>query len=110
MMRSPSPSLAVLMLLGAAACAHDGVLAPGSVPAPVPSTVSVLIRPAGSFVPRAGELVYVVDGVVVPALTDLGALDIVSIEVLKGCDLGGNPERIRTVTITTRQGQARSEP
>lgn len=109
-MRNALPSLAAFWLLASAACAHDGVLAPESVPAPVPSTMSVLLRPQGSYVPRPGELVYVVDGVVVPELADLDVLDIVSIEVLKGCDLGGSPQPIRTVTITTRQGQARTPP
>src|SRR5690349_23186145 len=72
LMRKTSCSLAVLLLLGSAACAHDGILTPGI--APEPASAELAIAPAAapaqyriscsSSISADASPLYVVDGVI----------------------------------------------
>jgi TonB-dependent SusC/RagA subfamily outer membrane receptor len=88
--------IAGLSLVGTAACAHDGITAPGS-PAPLRASAStdaaatasgpppVIRFVCGSSLSAARTPLYVVDGVARGEETpDLEAMDIRSIEVVRG--------------------------
>ncbi|HYW13337.1 MAG TPA: TonB-dependent receptor plug domain-containing protein, partial [Longimicrobium sp.] len=118
-------SIAVLLLLGSAACAHDGMLAPEvapepreaaltaappSEPAATPAGRSVLLRICGTRFSAPGGLpLYVVDGVMLDSLPEaLDPMDIDRIEVVKGAAavrLYGPRAEHGLVQITTRSSQ-----
>jgi TonB-dependent SusC/RagA subfamily outer membrane receptor len=127
-MGKPSRLLSVLCLLGCAACASDGILAPTGVPEPAgieaaavlaaePASPGAtgIIRCARTTTPPAGEPLFIVDGRVLPqgTLADIDPASIDTIEVVKGetaAAIFGPRVANGIVIITTRAGGARPGP
>jgi TonB-dependent SusC/RagA subfamily outer membrane receptor len=119
---------AMLCLLGSAACASDGILAPTGVPEPAgveaatvlaaePATLSGApgISCARTITPHTGEPLLVVDGRVLPqgTLADIDPASIDAIEVVKdetAAAIFGPRVANGIVIITTRAGAGRHGP
>lgn len=127
--------IAMLCVLGSAACASDGILAPET--APEPGSAALEVKPAaasegaapdekpaarpasaaatvtircGGSIPSSREPLYIVDGVPLGGPPDIQALDIQEIQVLKGATaaaLYGSRAAHGIVIITTRAAHAR---
>jgi TonB-dependent SusC/RagA subfamily outer membrane receptor len=109
--------MAVLLLLGSAACAHDGILTPGIAPEPATAELAVATAPAptryrincsGSISADVTPL-YVGNGVIRDDPAAIAAGDIERIQVLRGSEaaaLYGARGANGVVLITTRAGRA----
>lgn len=130
-MRTISRLIAGLCVLGSAACASDGILAPQiqpesdalaavapAEPAAEPAATATattapryIIRCGGSISPQTDDPLYVIDGVIQATTpVDLEAVDIETIEVLRGANpaaLYGTRAVNGVILITTRTATPR---
>jgi TonB-dependent SusC/RagA subfamily outer membrane receptor len=127
-MRKTPRWMASLLLLGSAACAHDGVLAPQLTPEPAGAELAVAATAAApaenpatrprqfvircsSSISASQEPLYVVDGVIGAQAADIRAEDIEGIQVMRGARaaaLYGARAENGVVIVTTRAGKARA--
>jgi hypothetical protein len=73
--------LSAVVLMVTAGCAHERVLAP--TPAARPAA-TILVRGPEATRDSTQRPLFILDGVIVPDSTDFAALNILSVEVLKG--------------------------
>lgn len=105
-----------LPLLATTACAADAIAGPRLAPAPeADAIVRAAPNPAyqGCIVPPErvdGEMLYIVDGVIMFSLPELAATDIESVEVRKNVRVSAQTgPRVMNVTIITTRSATRRE-